>query len=126
VRVRPFFWMLLLTSCLSILTLALLYHPYIPTVLHVEGHRLSSSGLSHVYLRLTDPEGSPITRANVNSSAHMTNMDMVTDQSFVSEAGNGRYVVQLHLSMAGPWAITIQTQANGFLSQQQTLFVVVT
>ena len=125
-RVRPFFWALLLISCLSMLTLALLYHPYTPALVQVEGNRLVSYGLSNVYLRLTDSAGLPITRANVKPSAHMTNMNMVTDQSFVSEAGNGHYVVQLHLYMAGPWAITIETQADGFHSQQQTFFVQVT
>jgi hypothetical protein len=127
-RVRPFFWVLLLTSCLSVLALALLYRPYTATLLqvHVERHHLVSQGLSNVYLQLTDPNGLPVSQANVRPSAHMTNMDMATDQSSVSEAGNGHYVVQLHLYMAGPWAIIIQTQADGFLSQQQTLFVEVT
>jgi hypothetical protein len=126
VRVRPFFWALFLMSCLSVLTLALLYHPSAPTLLHVEGQHLVSSGLSDVYLQLTDPGGLPVNQAQIESGAHMTNMDMVTDHSSVSEVGNGHYLVQLHLSMAGPWAITIRTQADGFLSQRHTLFVEVT
>ncbi len=127
-HVRPFFWALLLTSCLSVLTLALLHRPDATTLLqvHVERHHLVAHGMSNVYLRLTDPNGLPVSQANVKLSAYMTNMDMVTDKSSVSEAGNGHYVVRLHLYMAGPWAITIQTQADGFLSQQQTFFVEVT
>jgi YtkA-like len=127
-RVRPFFWALLLGSCLGALILALFYNPHIPTLLqvHISNRNLVSHGMSDVYLQLTDPDGLPITQAQVKPSAHMTNMDMVTDQSDVTEAGNGHYLVQLHLYMAGPWAITIQTQADGFLSQQQTLFVEVT
>ena len=127
-HVRPFFWALLLTSCLSVLTLALFYRPYTATPLqvHVERNHLISQGLSNVYLRLTDPNGLPVSQANDKPSAHMTNMHMATDKSSVAEAGDGHYVDQLHLYMAGPWAIIIQTQADGFLSQQQTLFVEVT
>lgn len=125
-RVRPFFWALLLTSCLSVLALALLYHPHVPTLLHVERQHLVSYGLSDVYLQLTDPDGLPISKAHIEPSAYMTNMDMVTDHSSTTEVGNGHYRVQLHLSMTGPWAITIHTEADGFLSQQHTLFVEVT
>jgi hypothetical protein len=108
-----------------VLVFALLYRPYVTTPLqvHIEGDHLISHGLSNVYLQLTDPNGLPVSQANVKLNAHMTNMDMVTDQSYVSELGNGHYLVQLHLYMAGPWAIVIQTQADGFLSQQRTLFV---
>ena len=127
-RVRPFFWALLLASCLGVLILALFYNPHIATLLQVriDNRTLVSHGMSDVDLQLTDPDGIPITQAHVKPNAYMTNMDMVTDQSHVIEAGNGHYLVQLHLYMAGPWAITIQTQADGFLSQQKTLFVEVT
>ena len=125
-HVRPFFWAWLLTVCLSVLTLALLYHPYAPTHLHVEGQHLVLYGLSDVYLQLTDPEGLPVSQAHIEPSAHMTNMNMATDHYTVSEVGNGHYHVQIHLSMAGPWAITLHAEADGFLSQQHTLFVEVT
>jgi hypothetical protein len=127
-RIRPFFWILFFISCLSILTLALFYRPSTLALLHlhIERHNLISQGLSHVYLQLTDPDGLPVNKANIKPSAEMTNMDMATDQSSVTEIGNGRYLVQLRLYMAGPWAITIQTQANGFLSQQHTLYAEVT
>jgi hypothetical protein len=128
VRIRPFFWALFLLSCLSVLTLAFLSHPSAATPLqvHVERHHLVSHGLSAVYLQLTDPNGVAVSQANIKPSAHMTNMDMVTDQSAVKAFGNGHYVVQLDLYMTGPWAIVLQTQAEGFVSQQQTLFVDVT
>jgi hypothetical protein len=110
------------------MTLAFLSHPYAATSLqvHVERHHLVSHGLSVVYLQLTDSDGLAVSRANIQPSAHMMNMDMVTDQSAVTEIGNGHYVVRLGLYMAGPWAIVLQTQAEGFLSQQQTLFVDIT
>lgn len=122
-RVRPFFWVLLLTSCLSVIILALLYNPQAPTHLQVHVDKLVSHGLSNFYLQLTDPEGVPITQAHVQSDAHMTNMDMMTDRTYVKDTGNGRYLVQIHLYMAGPWVITVQAQADGFLAQQQTVFV---
>ena len=125
-RVRPFFWVLLLISCLSALTLALLYHPYIPTLLHVESQHLVSNGLSDVYLQLTDPDGLPVNQAHIEPGAYMTNMNMVTDHSSVTAVGNGHYHVQLDLSMAGPWAITIHAEADGFTAQQRTFFVQVT
>jgi hypothetical protein len=108
--------------------LAFFSHPYAATILqvHVERHHLVSHGLSVVYLQVTDSDGLAVSQANIRPSAYMTNMDMVTDQSAVTEIGNGHYIVQLDLYMVGPWAIVLQTQAEGFLSQQQTLFVDVT
>ena len=43
----------------------------------------------------------------------MTNMDMVAHQSSVRYLGQGNYVTQLRLYMAGPWLITVQAQADG-------------
>jgi hypothetical protein len=74
-------------------------------------------------LHLTDPQGLPIEQARVSPSAKMTNMNMVTDQIRVRPLGDGNYSVQLQLYMAGPWEISIVTQADGFDSQQRTLFV---
>jgi len=53
----------------------------------------------------------------------MTNMDMIANQSSVKYLGQGNYVAQLHLYMAGPWAITVQAQAEGFDMLKQTLLI---
>jgi hypothetical protein len=56
----------------------------------------------------------------------MTNMNMQASTHTVSTLGGGRYAVKLHLDMAGPWAIVIQTRAEGFTPQKQVLYVEVT
>jgi hypothetical protein len=53
----------------------------------------------------------------------MTNMQMVADQVSVKTLGQGNYLVQLHLYMAGPWEIRIVASIDGFDTVQQTLFV---
>ena len=53
----------------------------------------------------------------------MTNMNMVSNQSSIRYLGQGNYVAQLRLYMAGPWLITIQAHADGFDTPHQTLFV---
>ena len=53
----------------------------------------------------------------------MTNMQMITNDELVRSIGQGNYKVQIHLYMAGPWAITIRASADGFLPMQKTLFV---
>lgn len=124
-RVRPFFWLLLLISCVGVLTLAMLYHPHAPTFLqvHVVQQRLMAGSPASLELNLTDPQGLPIEQAQVTPSARMTNMDMAATESHVTEIGHGRYKVNISLSMAGPWEITINTHAIGFEPQKSTLFV---
>ncbi len=124
-RVRPFFWILLLASCAGVLTFAMLYHPHAPTFLqvHVVQQHLVAGSPASLELNLTDPQGLPIEQAQVTPSARMTNMDMTAPESHVTEIGNGKYRVNISLSMAGPWEITITTLAEGFEPQERTLFV---
>ena len=123
-RVRPFFWLLLLTSCLGVLVFAATMREDIAAVMqvHIE-QRPVAEGLTRIDLHLSDPQGLPVDGASVFSQAHMTNMQMGTHQSSVKALGQGMYTVQLHFSMTGPWLITVQAQANGFNALQQTLFV---
>src|SRR5260221_1462223 len=51
----------------------------------------------------------------------MTNMEMTTHESHVKEVGQGIYIAQLHLYMAGPWKITVMAQAKGFAPLQRVL-----
>ena len=127
-RVRPFFWLLLLISCVSVLTLAMLYHPHAPTFLqvHMVQQHLMAGSPASLELNLTDPQGLPIEQAQVIPSARMTNMDMAATESHVTEVGNGEYKVNISLSMPGPWEITINAHAIGFEPQKSTLFVQVT
>lgn len=127
-RVRPIFWWLFTATCISVLLLAVLYRPHVPVTLqvHVDRHTLVSAGMTSLDLQLTDPQGIPIEQAVVVPSAYMTNMDMKANTHIVNTLGGGRYAVKLHLDMAGPCAIVIQAQADGFAPQQKVLYVEVT
>jgi nitrogen fixation protein FixH len=124
-RVRWIFWLLLAVSCSGVLVFAALYQPHDPAIMHVQiEQRLPShNDLTSVQLRLTDPEGMPIENASVFSTAWMTNMVMQSPQSKVISLGQGKYIAQLRLYMAGPWEISVTAQADGFNPLKQTLFV---
>ncbi|SRR5579884_2477622 len=127
-RVRPFFWCLLIGACISVLLVAALHRPYVPALLqvHVDKSTLVSAGMTSLELHLTDPQGMPIDQAAVLPGAYMTNMRMQADTHVVNALGNGQYTVKLHLYMAGPWAIVIKAQADGFTPLQKVLYVDVT
>jgi YtkA-like len=124
-RVRPFFWLLLAVSCIGIMIFASTVRVHVPVVLqvHIEQQSPAPVGLTTVKLHLTDTEGLPIEEAQVFSIAKMTNMYMVSRQSDVRYLGEGNYAAQLRLYMTGPWAITVQAQAEGFDPLNETLFL---
>lgn len=132
-RIRPFFWFLLIFSCVGALVFAVKYPVLVPAILQVHvdqqhldsdlNSELDSDQITCLELHLTDLQGTPIEEAQVLSNAHMTNMDMSTHESTVNIKGHGKYTVRLHLTMAGFWVITIQAQANGFSVEQQTLMI---
>ena len=124
-RVRPFFWFLLAAICIGVLVFAAFAHTNTPAILHVDIDQSSlvAEDMTSLQIQLTDPQGLPIENAQVTPSAKMTNMNMSVGTSSVKGLGHGRYKVQLALNMSGPWTITIQAQATGFMMQQQTLSV---
>lgn len=124
-HIRPFFWLLLTISCISVLIFAATVHMHVPGVMraHLVQQHPMAVGFTTVELELTDAQGLPIEQAQVISSAHMSNMEMVTKQSNGRYLGQGTYTTQLHLFMAGPWAITLQAHADGFDTLLQTLQV---
>lgn len=126
-RIRPFFWLILFVSCGSVLALACVYQTDAPTILQVKmmQKQFVTGAPSSLKLSLTDPNGQPIDEAQVIPSARMTNMDMAIKQSRVMPSGKGIYTINLDLYMAGPWSITIRTQAPGFAAQEKTLLVMV-
>lgn len=123
-RVRPFFWLLLLVSCVGVLVFSATVREDIAAVMqvHIE-QRPVVDGLTTINLHLSDPEGLPIDGASVFSQAQMTNMPMGTNASGVKYMGQGNYAVQLQFSMTGPWLITVQAHADGFDPLRQTMFV---
>ncbi len=127
-RVRPIFWILLFSTCVGVLSFALLYSPHIPARLQVRivQNQLVANVPASLELEITDPEGTPIDQAQIIPTAHMTNMIMQATDTHVQKLGHGRYKVDIHLYMSGPWAITIQTNIVGFTSQARTFFVNVT
>jgi hypothetical protein len=124
-RVRFVFWLILAVSCSGVLIFAALYQAHVPAIMHVqiEPRPAAHIGFTDVQLRLTDPEGVPIENADVFSSAWMTNMVMQAPQGKVISLGQGTYVTELRLYMAGPWEIAVTAQADGFAPLKQTLFV---
>ncbi len=123
-RVRPFFWLLLASSCASVLIFAATVQTYAPALLQVHiPQQPRTVGFMTLELHLADPQGLPIEQAQIVSDARMTNMYMVTHEKRMQEVGQGNYIVQLHLYMAGPWEITVMAQARGFAPSHQTLLV---
>jgi hypothetical protein len=124
-RVRPIFWYMLAMACIGVLLFAGIVHVYAPASMQV---RLDSTtpvtaSLTTIELHLSDSEGLPIEQAQIVPSAHMTNMVMTTQAILVQQRGQGTYIVQLQLYMAGPWEIDITARADGFNPQQQILDV---
>lgn len=124
-RVRPFFWGLLILSCISVLIFAATIRTHAPSIMQVRVDQQLpvASQITTLELHLTDTQGLPIEQAQVVPRAWMINMDMVTDQIQVKSLGKGIYVAQFQLYMAGPWKISIEAHADGFETQQRTLLV---
>jgi nitrogen fixation protein FixH len=124
-RVRPVFWFILALSCIGVLTFAASLHTQAPAVMRVQLDQQHpvTSGVTTLELHLADSQGLPIEQAQVLPDARMTNMNMVTDQIRVEPLGQGNYMAQLHLYMAGSWEISINAHADGFEPIVQKLVV---
>ena len=72
---------------------------------------------------VTDAQGLTVDGAQISTEAWMTNMRMETDATSTTGEGQGTYLVQIRLSMAGPWMISVTMQATGFTPMSQTLLV---
>jgi nitrogen fixation protein FixH len=127
-RVRPVFWCILALSCIGVLAFAALLHTHTPAVLrvHLDQQQPVTSGVATLELHLTDSQGVPIEQAQVLPQARMTNMNMAADHIRVETLGQGKYLAQLNLYMAGPWQISINAHADGFEPVLETLVVQVT
>jgi nitrogen fixation protein FixH len=124
-RIRPVFWFILALSCLGVIIFAATIHIDAPAIMQA---RLASTApaptsFTTIELHLSDTQGIPIEQAQVTPSARMTNMNMTTRTILVQPRGQGTYIVQLQLYMAGPWEIDITARADGFEASRQTLYV---
>ena len=123
-RVRPLFWLFLVFVCSGILVFAATVQTLAPARLHVQLVQSPTPEMpTTLKVQITDAQGLTVDGAQISSRAWMTNMQMVADATSTTGEGQGTYLVQIHLSMAGPWMITVTMQADGFTPMRQTLFV---
>jgi hypothetical protein len=123
-RVRPFFWLFLVFVCTGILAFAATVQTLVPARLHMQlVQRPTSETPTTLKVHVTDAQGLTVDGAQISSRAWMTNMQMVTDATSTTGEGQGTYLVQIRLSMAGPWMISVTMQATGFTPMRQTLLV---
>lgn len=123
-RVRPFFWGLFVFVCLGILAWVAIVPRQVPAQLSIHlMQKPSASTPTLLLVEVTDAQGVPIDDAQIASQAWMTNMPMGTPPIFTTPEGQGTYLVQVSLSMAGPWMIAISMQAHGVTPLHQTLSV---
>lgn len=124
-RVRPFFWLLLVVTCMSVIAFAFTVKTNLPASIQV--HLEMSHPVAHTPTMLTvhiaDPQGVPIDQAHAIVSTNMTNMDMGAQQQLLADTGQGNYVAHFLPSMAGPWVVTILVHADGFVPIRQQLFI---
>jgi YtkA-like len=122
-RVRPFFWVLLVLTCCGVLAFAATVQIAVPLLLRVELMQQPprSGEMTTLTFHMTDSQGLPIDDARLESSARMTNMVMETQPVKIAAFGQGVYVIQLDFSMPGPWIVTVSVQAAGFLAVQRTI-----
>lgn len=123
-RIRPFFWILLVFVCIGTLTLAATVHIPLPAQLHVQlAQHPTAETPTTLLVRVTDEQGLAVDGAQLSSQAWMTNMHMTTKTISTTPKGQGTYLVRLSLSMVGPWMVSVSMQAAGFLPVKQTLLV---
>lgn len=123
-RVRPFFWCLLVVTCMGVLFVAANVRVHTPATLQIRiDYAPVASGITALELHLTDSQGLPIDQAQVIPSAWMTNMIMGAKQIRVRNVGQGNYIAQFQLYMVGPWRVSISAQADGFEPLTQTLLL---
>jgi YtkA-like len=123
-RVRPFFWLIFASVCVSILAFAATVQILVPARLHVQLlQRPLPEAPTTLMVHVTDAQGLTVDGAQISSQAWMTSMRMATNATSTTPEGQGTYLVQFRLSMAGPWMISVTMQATGFTPMSQTLLV---
>jgi YtkA-like len=123
-RVRPFFWILLVLVCIGVLTLATTVHILAPARLSVQlTQRPTPNMPTPLMVRVTDAQGLAVDGAQISSQAWMTNMHMESEMPSTAPQGQGTYLVHISFSMAGLWMISVSMWADGFLPLHQTVFV---
>jgi hypothetical protein len=124
-RVRPFFWLLLVITCIGVIAFASTFKTDLPASLqvHLEGSHPVAHTPTMLTVHIADPQGIPIDYAHAMMSTNMTNMDMGEQQQLLAATGQGNYVTHFLPSMAGPWVVTILVRADGFAPLRRQLFI---
>ena len=123
-RVRPFFWFLLVFSCMGVLILAATVHIPVPAQLQVQlsPHPVPETPTT-LLVQVTDEQGLTVDGAQISLQAWMTNMHMETQTISTTPQGQGTYLVHISFSMAGPWMVSVSMRADDFVPLHQTVFV---
>lgn len=125
-RIHPCWWILFTFCCIAVLSCAISIPEHVPACLQVHlATPVSSNGLAQIILTLDDPQGLPIEQAQIKTRATMPAMPMLPPPMQVTSVGQGMYMIQLHLTMAGEWVVIISAQAPGFRVPSTTLSVYV-
>lgn len=123
-RVRPFFWGVLVCTCLGVLLLAAVVPRQVPA--HLSLQLLQTPQLdapSSLLVEITDAEGVTVNNAQIVSRAWMTNMPMLIKHISTFPKGQGLYLVQINWPMVGPWMISVSMEVDGFAPLQRTLSI---
>lgn len=123
-RIRPFFWGLFALVCVGILMWAAIMPRQVPAQVSIHlMQKPSAARPTSLLVEVTDAQGVPIPDAQIALQAWMTTMPMGTPPVVTIPQGQGAYLVQVNLSMAGPWMIAILMHANGFAPLRQMVAV---
>lgn len=124
-RVRPFFWIMLVAVCTGILIFAadISVEKSVPLLAHIEQISTVTASSAQVRLRLTDSEGLPVDQASVTPRASMLDMAMAPQPTNVTPLGQGLYLASITFSMTGTWKIDIMARADGFVPLKQSIIV---
>jgi nitrogen fixation protein FixH len=127
-RIRFFFWLVLVFTCVSVLTFAILFQRDIPALIQLSLDHPSPKVRQVVTLslHLTDAGGIPINNASVISYTNMTTMDMQDKEHQLKSVGQGKYIAHLQFPMAGSWLIVTTVHAKGIVPVQRKLFLMAT
>jgi nitrogen fixation protein FixH len=124
-RVRFFFWLLLLFTCVSVLIFAFFLQKDVPALIQLSlDHPVPQvQQVVTLSLHVTDAEGVPVNNAFVISHANMRTMDMRDNKHQLTSVGQGNYTTHLQFSMSGSWFVTVSVRATGIVPTQQRLFL---
>src|SRR6266705_454769 len=124
-RVRFFFWLLFVLTCVSVLTFAFLFQRDVTALIQLSLDHPSPKAQQVVTLslHLTDTEGVPIDSASIMSRTNMTTMDMGENKYQLKSVGQGKYIARLQFSMPGSWFVTVNVRASGIIPAQQHLLL---